>query len=417
MQYNNDCVACGGSNLYEVLSLGEQCPANDLLSERESPFNEYPLGLNACDDCGHGQLTYLVDPSELFKNYMYVSSTSQTMQKYMASLAKFILTLKGSEASVLEIGSNDGLFLKSLKGYGINNFIGIDPAENIVKEVIASGLNSVVGFWPDDKGLIGNDSFDIIIGQNVFAHTARPFDALVEVKNSLKSDGLAIFQTSQADMTVNGEFDTIYHEHFSFFSETSMQALADRAGLKLVYTRYVDMHGTSSLYIMCHKDSNVDISMLHNSADSAGLANIEATDDAGRQRYIRNKSDWVNFKQSALEKIDSVRQYTYVFKENGKDIVAVGAAAKAITFLRAADINPDRFLDESSLKLGKYIAGLDVQISDFSNVSDNDVYIITAWNFAGEIARKLIESGASEDSDCLLYFPRVSHMKLRDLAF
>ena len=177
------------------------------------------------------------------------------------------------------------------------------------------------------------------------------------------------------------------------------------------------MHGTSSLYIMCHKDSNVDISMLHNSADSAGLANIEATDDAERQRYIRNKSDWIDFKQSALEKIDSVRQYTYVFKENGKDIVAVGAAAKAITFLRAADINPDRFLDESSLKLGKYIAGLDVQISNFSNVSDNDVYIITAWNFAEEIARKLIESGASEDSDCLLYFPRVSHMKLRDLAF
>lgn len=403
--------------MFEVTSLGNQSPANDLLEFLDDEYTEYPLGLNACRVCGHGQLSYFVDPSELFKNYTYVSSTSETMKDYMNTLAKFIFNVSGSDAKILEIGSNDGLFLKSLKNAGIDNFIGIDPAEDIVRKASSEGLNSVVGFWPQDKELIEDKDFDVIIGQNVFAHNSSPLEALTEVKNYLSPSGLAIFQTSQADMTVNGEFDTIYHEHCSFFCESSMSALAKRSGLKLIYTRYVNMHGVSSLYIMCHKDYDVDISGLKYLADKAGLSSMDAVDYTQSQRYFRSEKNWKDFSEEAHDRIKSVKKYVEEYTQSGYNIVAVGAAAKAITFLRAAGIKPSVFLDESKLKLHKYIAGLDVQVSDFSNISDNDFYIITAWNFAPEIARKLIAAGASGESNCLVYFPNIELIKLKDLAF
>jgi SAM-dependent methyltransferase len=414
--YSNLCIACGSDDIFEVTSLGSQSPANDLLESLDDEYAEYPLGLNACRVCGHGQLSYFVDPSELFKNYTYVSSTSQTMKDYMSTLAKFIFNVSGPNAKILEIGSNDGLFLKSLKSAGIYNFIGIDPAEDIVKKASSEGLKSVVGFWPQDKALIEDKDFDVIIGQNVFAHNSSPLESLNEVKNYLSQTGLAIFQTSQADMTINGEFDTIYHEHCSFFCESSMSALAERAGLKLIYTRYVNMHGTSSLYIMCHKDYDTDISYLTDCADQAGLASMDATGDKESQRYFRSETDWKDFSEEAHSRIKCVKEYVMEYARSGCNIVAVGAAAKAITFLRAADIQPSVFLDESKLKLHKYIAGLDVQISDFSNVSDNDFYIVTAWNFAPEIAKKLVSAGAPGESYCLVYFPNIELTKLKDLA-
>ena len=401
------CIACGKSNLKKVLDLGHQVPANNLLEDRDDrDYTLYPLGINACPDCSHGQLSYFVEPAKMFKQYSYVSSTSQTMKSHMEKLANFVLNLKGSAVSVLEIGSNDGLFLKSLKETGVTNICGVDPAENIASKANEEGLTTIVGFWPEVADEFSSFAFDIVIGQNVFAHTPNPYEALKEIKRVLTQDGFAIFQTSQADMIANGEFDTIYHEHYSFFCEASMASLAERVGLQLVYTHYVDIHGGSSLYVLTHDYLEPDIVSIELSAISSGLINVEAKDDrTARVRKYRTEEDWAKFEKSSIDTSVGVLKVVEEWLDEDKRIVAVGAAAKAITFLRAAQIPIDALLDESPLKLGKWVAGLDTQITDFKNVTDSDAYIIGAWNFAKEIAAKLIHAGADHAAPCMVYFP------------
>lgn len=401
------CIACGSDSLKNVINLGNQAPANNLLkTKKDKSYSVYPLGLKGCLECGHGQLSYFVNPEELFSNYTYVSSTSETMKIHMSKLANFVLNLKGKEAAVLEIGSNDGLFLKSMSDIGLTNVCGVDPAENIASKANKAGLTTVIGFWPDAGEEFSSLSFDVVIGQNVLAHTPDPLAALLEVKRVLSANGYAIFQTSQADMIANGELDTIYHEHYSFFAESSMSALAERAGLQLAYTHYVDIHGDSSLYVLTHDYVEPDVVSIELSAIASGLISVEAKDErAARLRKYRLKTDWDNFHKIATIKSAGALTVAESWADEGYRVVGVGAAAKAITFLRAAGIPVDAFLDESTLKIGKWIPGLDVKISDFSNIKENDAYIIGAWNFAREIAMKLINAGADPASPCMLYFP------------
>jgi SAM-dependent methyltransferase len=412
------CLACGAETLEEVLDLGLQAPANNLLSSLdEKDYWVYQLGIEACLTCGHGQLTKFVSPEEMFSDYLYVSSTSQTMRDHMAKLANFVLNLKGTNTSVLELGSNDGLFLKSLKDVGINDFCGVDPAENIASTANEEGLTTVVGFWPDVADQFEDNSYDVVIGQNVFAHTLDPHAALKEVKRVLKSDGFAIFQTSQADMIANGEFDTIYHEHCSFFCENSMDSLAKRVGMKLAYTHYVEMHGNSSLYVLVNEDIEPDTASIELAVVSAGLYLVEAKDErTAKIRKDRAVADWEQFYQIANGKKSDANEVVNEWRERNYRVISVGAAAKGITFLRAANLSIDCILDEAPLKVGKFVPGLGVQIVDFSNVAVDDAYIISAWNFAKEIALKLVQNGANPDAPCFLYFPETVVTTLGYLA-
>ena len=412
------CLACGGESLEEVLHLGLQAPANNLLSSLDDKdYWVYNLGIEACITCGHGQLTHFVPPENMFSDYLYVSSTSQTMRDHMAKLANFVLNLKGLNTSVLELGSNDGLFLKSLKNIGIDNFCGVDPAENIASVANEEGLTTIVGFWPEVADKFEDGSYDVVIGQNVFAHTLDPYAALKEAKRVLKSNGFAIFQTSQADMIANGEFDTIYHEHCSFFCENSMDSLARRVGMKLAYTHYVEMHGNSSLYILVNEDVEPDTASIELAVVSAGLSLVEAKDErTARIRKDRTVADWEQFYQTANGKTDDANEVVNEWKEHNYRVVSVGAAAKGITFLRAANIDVDSILDEAPLKIGKYVPGLGVQIFNFSTVTNDDAYIISAWNFAKEISLKLVQNGANPDAPCLLYFPETVVTTLGYLA-
>jgi hypothetical protein len=142
------------------------------------------------------------------------------------------------------------------------------------------------------------------------------------------------------------------------------------------------------------------------SAISAGLAEVEpANDIAGMLRASRTPEDWDNFFRLSILKSAFALTTSEQWKSEGHRVIAVGAAAKAITFLRSADIQLDGLLDEAPLKVGKWVPGLDTQITDFSNLEQNDAYIIGAWNFAKEIAMKLVKNGANPDAPCMIYFP------------
>jgi hypothetical protein len=196
-----------------------------------------------------------------------------------------------------------------------------------------------------------------------------------------------------------------------------MAALAKRVGLKLVYTHYVDMHGNSSLYVLVNEDYSPDKTSIELSAISAGLNEVQAKDDeTGLIRATRSPVDWDQFYQNAIYTKQVSVDVTEEWKSLGHRVVSVGAAAKGITFLRACDLEVDAVLDEAPLKIGKWIPGLDVQITDFSSIKENDAYIISAWNFAKEISLKLVKNGANPDAPCFLYFPNTIVTTLGYLA-
>ena len=245
--HQTDCLCCANSNLNLVMDLGNQPLANNLIYERDDNYDTYPLALNGCLECGHLQLKYFVDPTLLFDDYSYASGTSNTLKNYFDWFTKECLRIIKPGSNVLEIASNDGSLLHylNLAGYKVT---GIDPAKNLCMNAAENGFNVICDYWPSDK-ISKQTAYDLIIAQNVFAHNPDPYKFLMGIKNALSENGIGIIQTSQAMMFERGQFDTIYHEHYSFFSTSSFRKLIERCGLVLNEVFISDIHGDS--YIFC----------------------------------------------------------------------------------------------------------------------------------------------------------------------
>ena len=200
--------------------------------DKSTQSNEYPLELMVCPNCYHCQLHFIIDPEILFKNYKYVSGTSQTGLDFFKKNAELINESANiKNASVLDIACNDGSQLDFFKDLGWNTY-GVDPATNLYNLSSAKGHKIICDFWNEDiaKQL---PPMDVIIAQNVFAHTEYIDIFLQNCKIIMKPTSTLYIQTSQKNMIINGEFDTIYHEHISFFNAKSMDILVTRNGLVL----------------------------------------------------------------------------------------------------------------------------------------------------------------------------------------
>jgi len=314
-----------------------------------------------------------------------------------------------AEASILEIASNDGLLLEQFKMRNIRA-VGIDPARTMAARANDRGLRTEVGFWPQHAHKFGGERFDLIIGQNVLAHTPNPKDFLASVHQHLEPDGLAMFQTSQADMVSNGEFDTVYHEHYSFFSERSAEALGKRAGFSQFAARYTAIHGTSALYLFA--DTTAAIERVVEAFDCAGRGWSEwraKEEDPYRLRSDRSIDAWRAFGLKARQRMESVTTLASEAHKQGRRVIAVGAAAKSITFLRAANTEVDHLVDEAIDKIGLFVDGLDLHVESLSEFAyrNDDFFLITAWNFAEELATKLITLGVSQSGEACVYFPEL----------
>ena len=214
------CVCCGGENLEFVIDLNNQPLANSYVKEIGEAEMFFPLRLNFCKDCTHLQLSHAVHPDYLFKNYLYVSGTSKTLRDYFDWFAEFVDNdNKNQTKNVLDIACNDGSQLNSFKKLGYNTF-GIDPAENL-HQISSKEHNVICDYLTEENVKSFGVKFDAIVAQNVFAHNDYPEQFLLACKEVLSDTGYMYIQTSQANMVANSEFDTVYHEHISFFSAKS----------------------------------------------------------------------------------------------------------------------------------------------------------------------------------------------------
>lgn len=415
------CLACGSGSLELILDLGQQWPANNL-SGAIRPSARYPLNLFACLDCGHGQLGFQVPPEELFEDYLYSSGTSQTLRRYMDSLANLVCSLPhslNSQPQVLEIASNDGLFLAALQAHGAEA-IGVDPAQRMVERATERGLQTIADFWPQAKGALGGRAFDVIVGQNVLAHTPSPKEMLAACRDALRDEGLVVFQTSQTDMLEHGEFDTVYHEHYSFFSEQSARRLGHRCGFTEYSSRYVNIHGNSALHVFSNSKNTIgtferEFDSQRNPLRLSGFVEMR-TEVA--TRVCRTIEDWTSFADNALERMATFRDHAESFQEQGYQLVAVGAAAKAITFLRSAGVQPDFLVDESPDKIGRKVDGLSATISDLPSATSitNPLFFIAAWNFSSELAAKLLAVGLDNNAPAIVIYPTPRLATLQELV-
>ena len=381
------CLCCDNDRLELALDLNSQPLANSYLKNSSDEEDIFPLGINFCPECNHIQLTHAVDPDRLFRDYLYVSGTTKTLREYFNWFVSFCGNYTSGK-KILDIACNDGTQLDSFKKNGYETY-GIDPAENLYS-LSSKNHNVVCDYLTEDSIKKFNVKFDIITAQNVFAHNTYPQDFLRICKNNLNDGGVIFIQTSQADMIENNQFDTIYHEHISFFSVKSFCTLAKKVGLNVIDVKRTPVHGTSFVFVLSNSGVN----------KSEELISFE------------NKLDSVKMKEYS-DKCKKIASETYKkvleLKRKGYKIIGYGAAAKGNTFLNFSKIHLDYIVDDNPLKHNLYSPGSKIKILSPDALSEEKEKICVvplAWNFFNEIKEK-VDSRITTECIFLKYFPEV----------
>lgn len=392
-----ECLCCGSERLKLVLDLNEQPLANSYKKTADEAEPHFPLRLNICEECTHLQLSHAVNPDLLFKNYLYVSGTSQTLRDYFDWFAKRTLEyFEYPPRSVLDIACNDGSQLNSFKALGLKTY-GIDPAENLHK---LSNINhEVVCDYFTDKYTYHykNKNLDIITAQNVFAHNSYPLEFLLECKEIMSDNSRLFIQTSQADMIRNNEFDTIYHEHLSFFNSSSMSALANRAGLHIIDIQKTPIHGNSYVFVLATKPG--------------ARPSVEHQLGQEREQGLQDMNTYLTYAEECRTVISDLNATLAHYRDLGYTIVGYGAAAKGMTLLNFGQTSLDYIIDDNPLKQGLYTPGMNIPIVSIDILEElrerKIAFVPLAWNFFKEIKGK-IKSNRDVASDVFVkYFPTI----------
>ncbi|MDQ0041822.1 class I SAM-dependent methyltransferase [Variovorax boronicumulans] len=401
------CLCCDAARLRPVLDLGNQPPANSYTRTAAEQVPPFPLGLNLCTQCWHAQLTYCVDRRNIFDRYAYVSGTSATLNRFFAWFAQSLARVVPAGGRVLEIAANDGSLIREMQAAGLD-CIGVDPAANIVDAAQKAGLPITCAYWPEASAQL-TGTFDAIVCMNVVAHVDAPFEFLQECALKLSPGGVVLVQPSQARMFENGEFDTIYHEHLSFFNTRSMSRLAARAGLKLVDAFMVKIHGDSPVYVLQHANEASAPPSVRGAFSTGDFAIDEGLAAYEERVNLYQWDIYERFATRATQTLKDVAEAVRQHEVRGFEIVFVGAAAKAMTLINAAGIRPTRFLDENPLKIGLHAPGCGTLIEPLETCRRLDkpaLFVLSAWNFRHELAQKLEALGVPEGSSFYAYFPK-----------
>jgi hypothetical protein len=374
-----------------VLSLGDQPLANALLVavHRDHREPRYPLTLAFCDGCALVQITEVVPPELLFREYLYFSSFSDTMLAHARELVTRVIEQQrlGPSALVVELASNDGYLLQYYKERDIP-VLGIEPALNVAKVAEERGIRTLPEFFGRDLALrLAADGVaaDVIHANNVLAHVADTNGFAAGIRELLAPRGTAIIEVPYVkDMIDRCEFDTIYHEHLCYFSLTSVEALFTRHGLMVTDVERVPIHGgTLRLFIGREESAAVHRSVPALRADEIAWG-------------ARTLAFYEGFARRVEALTASLRGTLQQLKAEGRRVGAYGAAAKGATLLNSAGIDDSLIefvADRSPHKQGRFMPGSHIPIVAPERILADppDVLVILAWNLTEEIVRQQAE--------------------------
>ena len=382
-----NCRHCSTPLEHLFLDLGFAPPSNAYLTaeDLEKPEKYYPLRVLVCDQCWLVQTEDYADAGELFdSNYAYFSSTSTSWLEHAKHYTEMITSRLGlgPGSQVIEVASNDGYLLKNFLAVGIP-CLGIEPTTSTATAAEALGIPVLREFFGERLGnelAADGRQADLIIGNNVFAHVPDINDFTRGLKAALKPSGTITLEFPHLlRLIAENQFDTIYHEHFSYLSLHAVARIFESAGLKVWDVEELPTHGGSLRVYGCHatdaRQTEPGVARILAEEQSAGLLALE-TYRAFQARAEKVKDDFLTF---LLEQ-----------KRAGKKVAAYGAAAKGNTLLNFAGIKPDLLpfaCDAAPAKQGKFLPGSHIPIHAPEKLASEspDYVVILPWNIADEV--------------------------------
>ena len=380
--YKYDCRSCGNLKLKRVVSLGYQPLANNLLKKKDEKCELYPLEVNYCDQCHNCQLSIVVNPKKMFSNYLYTSSTTKTSRNHFVKAANkyikdFKLTVKKSY--IIDIGSNDGIALKPFKDLKFKKILGIEPAKNLAKLANKNKIRTFNGFLERKNLNKIKKNADLILASNVFAHSDKLKEMAECMLKLLSKNGTIVIEVQYLLNTLRDlTFDNIYHEHYNYWSLTSLINFFNQFNAKIFRAEKIDTHGGSlRIYIKKNKKIKIEnnVKKLINEEEIFGIKDFKTYQEFGEKVY--------QIKKNIIKNIDKL-------KNKSKIIIGYGAPAKATTALNFFGISKeiDFIVEDNKLKHNKFIPGVKIAIKSKSSIkSKNHTLLILAWNFFNEIKK------------------------------
>jgi dTDP-4-dehydrorhamnose reductase len=383
------CRICGSTTLYKYLNLGSTPLANSYVKKEDFDKPEFSeeLALQVCTGCGLSQLTKVVHPDLMFKNYLYVSSTTQTFRDHCIEMAQTTSRIAGLKTGdlVMDIASNDGCLLSKYQDIGMS-VVGVDPAENLATEANAGGIRTINAYWSPS---IANDIVarfgrpKVITATNVFAHVDDVHSFVQAVDICMAKRGIFVIECPYVlDFIEKNEFDTAYHEHLSYIGVTPLTTLMAKYDMQVFHVEYFEnLHGgTIRVYASRLRDyqptKHVREYLDHEA--TFGITS-ETPYDAFARRVLLNKKQLVQLLDREGTK--------------GKVVWAYGASAKGNTLLNFFGITNALVpvsVDDNPKKWGYYTPGSRLRITgiDELKTAKVDYLLLLAWNFQAEIMHR-----------------------------
>jgi C-methyltransferase C-terminal domain/Putative zinc binding domain/Methyltransferase domain len=385
------CRSCGSHDLKPFLDLGLSPIANQLISADDSTDDEekFPLAVSFCPQCSLVQLSYELPADVIFNEaYPYYTSFSDAFCAHAKRHVDGLLATRSlaSDSLVVELASNDGYLLKNFVAAGIP-VLGIDPAPGPARAAEAIGVPTIVDFFgveAAERIVANHRKANVIIANNVMAHVPDLNDFVGGMAVLLADDGVITVENPYVrELVEHVEYDTVYHEHFCYFSCTAVAKLVARHGLTLNHVEYFpNLHGGTCRWYISHSPEVSDTARQYLDDEAAkGMGTFEFYESFGEQV---NQS---NAELSAL---------LHELKASGKTIAAYGAAAKGCTLLNAAGLGKDLIdfvADRNPHKQGHLLPGVHIPIVDVSEITKRqpDYILLLAWNFKDEIMSQQAE--------------------------
>jgi len=386
-----NCRHCAHPLEHVFLDLGFAPPSNAYLSQADlnKPERYYPLKLFVCEHCWLVQTEDYAQADELFSHdYAYFSSVSQSWLAHAARYTDMITKRLGlsKNSHVIEVASNDGYLLKNFVAAGIP-CLGVEPTASTAAAAEKLGIPILREFFGQTMAqrlVAEGKQADLILGNNVYAHVPDINDFTAGLKTALKPGGTITLEFPHLmRLLEQTQFDTVYHEHFSYLSLYSVSQIFARAGLRVCDVEELPTHGGSLRVYGCHaEDDRV-------TAEAVSAVQAEET-----RRGMRNLATYQAFQSRADRVKDDLLLFLIEQKRAGKRVAAYGAAAKGCTLLNYAGIKPDLLpyvCDAAPSKQGKYLPGTHIPIEhpDMLCARKPDIVLILPWNIQAEVMQQM----------------------------
>ena len=380
------CRICGRATR-QVIDLGESPPANALKRSPSDDEQSFPLVVEWCQACDNVQLRNTMSAEALYRDYLYVTPQSATLEAHYDYLLSF---LRGNRyltptSFVVEPGSNAGQFLRYIRAH-VANILGVDPARQISRMAQESGIPTIGDFFTRELAevILGeHGQADLIIARHCLAHNASPHEMVAAARSLVSDDGYFVVENAYVLNTIeNSEFDQVYHEHMFYFSIRSMSALLGMHGFHLIDVSMSLVHGGSAIFVASPKPHP---------------ARPAVAKYVARERLFLNADAFERFAGRAIEVRDQLVALVRSLRAQGMSIYTYGATAKGNTLLSFTGLTNRDIpfcVDSTPMKQGLYLPRSNIQIVPEEPLTQPpDYYLLTAWNYQDEIVRKVRQGG------------------------